>query len=355
MAPVRRRKGGGEGLCSFQKPPPRVLRELDFPSGWLPLLFPPAHLAISLRVDRCWSGVEKEEGGVVVVGAEGIGRAPCGMGFTCLCYRSNGRHVTKHDSPVGYKGLGRGMEVVGVDGARGEISLGAYALGWCAGRVTRDRRAAPVYDRPRDRPDTPSRASQTAPCVKATTVAERLARSPPTKANRAQSPAESPDFRKWESCRTMPLIGGASRGSPFSLQSPSSALKTSLLRAVQIYSLLPASRGVHVGKLYHSKGAAVAERLACSPSTKANRVQSPTGSPDLREWESCRKTPLVGGSSRDLPLPLPPPLRRRSIFTSIALIGSQDLAVKSRPNLFTVSFKVVQFRMQGENMLLPLT
>ncbi|KAJ8896487.1 hypothetical protein PR048_001831 [Dryococelus australis] len=36
-------------------------------------------------------------------------------------------------------------------------------------------------------------------------VAERLARSPPTKANLVQSPAGSPDFCKWESCRTMPL------------------------------------------------------------------------------------------------------------------------------------------------------
>ncbi|KAJ8873455.1 hypothetical protein PR048_024272 [Dryococelus australis] len=43
------------------------------------------------------------------------------------------------------------------------------------------------------------------------TVAERLTRSPPTKANQAQSPAGSPDFRKWESCRTMPLVGGFSR------------------------------------------------------------------------------------------------------------------------------------------------
>ncbi|KAJ8872332.1 hypothetical protein PR048_025936 [Dryococelus australis] len=48
------------------------------------------------------------------------------------------------------------------------------------------------------------------------TVAERLARSPPTKANRAQPPAGSPDFRKWEQCRTMPLVGGFSRGSPAS-------------------------------------------------------------------------------------------------------------------------------------------
>ncbi|KAJ8867035.1 hypothetical protein PR048_032897 [Dryococelus australis] len=40
---------------------------------------------------------------------------------------------------------------------------------------------------------------------------------PPTKANRVQSPAGSLDFRKWESCWTMPLVGGFSRGSPVSL------------------------------------------------------------------------------------------------------------------------------------------
>ncbi|KAJ8898442.1 hypothetical protein PR048_003802 [Dryococelus australis] len=46
------------------------------------------------------------------------------------------------------------------------------------------------------------------------TVAERLARSPPTKANRVQSPAGSPDFPKWKSCQTMPLVGGLSLASP---------------------------------------------------------------------------------------------------------------------------------------------
>ncbi|KAJ8872477.1 hypothetical protein PR048_026083 [Dryococelus australis] len=48
----------------------------------------------------------------------------------------------------------------------------------------------------------------------------RLARPPPTKANRVQSPAGSPDFRKWESCRTMPLVGGFSRGLPSSRGGP---------------------------------------------------------------------------------------------------------------------------------------
>ncbi|KAJ8872782.1 hypothetical protein PR048_026398 [Dryococelus australis] len=84
--------------------------------------------------------------------------------------------------------------------------------------------------------------------LKASSLEPRLTRSPPTKANWVQSPSGSPDFRKWESCRTMPLVGGFSRGSPvspplhsgaapYSLQSPSSALKTSLLRAAQISSL----------------------------------------------------------------------------------------------------------------------
>ncbi|KAJ8876820.1 hypothetical protein PR048_021267 [Dryococelus australis] len=64
--------------------------------------------------------------------------------------------------------------------------------------------------------------------------------SPPTKANRARFPAELlPYSRKWESCRTMPLAGGFSRGSPvppafespFSSRYPPSALNTSKLRA----------------------------------------------------------------------------------------------------------------------------
>ncbi|KAJ8877409.1 hypothetical protein PR048_021863 [Dryococelus australis] len=48
-------------------------------------------------------------------------------------------------------------------------------------------------------------------------VAVRLACSDPTEMNRAQSPVGPfPDFRMWESCRTMPLVRGFSRGSPFS-------------------------------------------------------------------------------------------------------------------------------------------
>ncbi|KAJ8896473.1 hypothetical protein PR048_001817 [Dryococelus australis] len=47
-------------------------------------------------------------------------------------------------------------------------------------------------------------------------VVERLVRSPPIKVNRVQSPAWSPDFRMWESCWMMSLVGGISWGSPVS-------------------------------------------------------------------------------------------------------------------------------------------
>ncbi|KAJ8873891.1 hypothetical protein PR048_024727 [Dryococelus australis] len=50
------------------------------------------------------------------------------------------------------------------------------------------------------------------PRARKATVAERFARSPPTKANRVQSSAGSPESCTWESCRTMPLVGGFSRG-----------------------------------------------------------------------------------------------------------------------------------------------
>ncbi|KAJ8871310.1 hypothetical protein PR048_027627 [Dryococelus australis] len=59
----------------------------------------------------------------------------------------------------------------------------------------------------------------------------------------------TPDFRMWETCRTMPLVGGFSRGSPVRpclfvpallqthLASPLSPPKTTTLRAAQISSL----------------------------------------------------------------------------------------------------------------------
>ncbi|KAJ8871348.1 hypothetical protein PR048_027665 [Dryococelus australis] len=69
-------------------------------------------------------------------------------------------------------------------------------------------------------------------------------------------------------------------------------------------------------------------RSACSPPTKENRVQPPAGSLDFRKWDSCRTIPLAGGFSRGSPAPS---FRRRSIITSTALIGSEDLDRRCRP------------------------
>ncbi|KAJ8872414.1 hypothetical protein PR048_026018 [Dryococelus australis] len=80
-----------------------------------------------------------------------------------------------------------------------------------------------------------------------------------------------------------------------------------------------------------------------SPLTWANRFRFPTGShPDFRMWDSCRTMPLVGGFSRGFPVL--PPFHSGTVPYSphFILVGSQDLDVKSRPNLFTHSrlFKV---------------
>ncbi|KAJ8883007.1 hypothetical protein PR048_014846 [Dryococelus australis] len=110
--------------------------------------------------------------------------------------------------------------------------------------------------------------------------------------------------------------------------------------ALRIYIPLPTTsvgcerRFAHKRILWYAE-ATVAERLAHSPPTKANRAHSPDGSLDFRKWESCRAMPLVGGFPRRAPAFPAPSFQRRSIFTSNTLIGSQDFAVKSRPNLFT--------------------
>ncbi|KAJ8883356.1 hypothetical protein PR048_015199 [Dryococelus australis] len=99
-----------------------------------------------------------------------------------------------------------------------------------------------------------------------------------------------PDFRTRESCRTMPLVGGFSRGSPVS---PSSALKTSMLSAAQISSLTTVRqcvhawirtgrtpRRVHTGRAIRNtdracrtRRRAVAERLPSIPRLRAARRQ----------------------------------------------------------------------------------
>ncbi|KAJ8867254.1 hypothetical protein PR048_031053 [Dryococelus australis] len=56
--------------------------------------------------------------------------------------------------------------------------------------------------------------------------------------------------------------------------------------------------------------------------------------------ESCRTMPLVSGFTQGSPVSPAPSFRCRSIFTYITHIGSQDVAVDSRTNLFSYSLKV---------------
>ncbi|KAJ8873349.1 hypothetical protein PR048_026983 [Dryococelus australis] len=237
------------------------------------------------------------------------------------------------------------------------------------------------------------------------TVAQGLGCSPPTKANRVRVPSWSlPVCARGKSRRTVPLIGGFSRGSPVSpahlirhcsgveildesrrflaiprerckwpvhgeknagivavYSSPSPQVITSMNSASEQVTamniVLRADEGEvrwkcsSAGMQEHGKkkitkkthpppamsntiGFEVAERLACSRSTKASRVQSPSVSlPDFRMWESCRTIPLVGRFSRGSAVSNTPSFRRCSILVSITLTGSQDISVKSSPNL----------------------
>ncbi|KAJ8893759.1 hypothetical protein PR048_006359 [Dryococelus australis] len=71
---------------------------------------------------------------------------------------------------------------------------------------------------------------------------------------------------------------------------------------------------------------------------QTNRVLFSVGSPpDFRMRKSWWTKPLVGGFSRRSHVFPALSFRRFSIHTSITLIGSQDIAVKSNPNLFTHS------------------
>ncbi|KAJ8875468.1 hypothetical protein PR048_023363 [Dryococelus australis] len=177
-------------------------------------------------------------------------------------------------------------------------------------------------------------------------VAERLARSPPTKAIQAPSPAGSPVFRMWESCRTMPLVGGLSRGYPASPAPP--FWRCSILTPIALIGSEDLAVKSRPNIFTHSATKAaglVFKRLAWSPPTKANRARSPAGSlRDFRKCESCRTIPLVGGFSRGSSLhsgAAPYSLR----FT---LIGCQGLDVKSRPKYLHSFTLRVSERVRGD-------
>ncbi|KAJ8866649.1 hypothetical protein PR048_032510 [Dryococelus australis] len=76
----------------------------------------------------------------------------------------------------------------------------------------------------------------------------------------------------------------------------------------------------------------------------------PSGSlPDFRMWESCRTIPMVDGFSRGSPVSLAP------YSPQITLIGSKDLSVKGRPNLFTSLDDLLSMIYMSSTALPPLT
>ncbi|KAJ8867550.1 hypothetical protein PR048_031352 [Dryococelus australis] len=189
-----------------------------------------------------------------------------------------------------------------------------------------------------------------------------------TLASHQGEPGSIPDFRKWESCRTMSLSCGFSRGSPVSPDPPlrrrfiltSITLIGSQDLAVnnrqKVYSLthscvwlLTIRNGelhrydgntprlvrrsdealevrVSVARIAPSlldfgraaspekEGAAVAERFACSPPTKANRVQSPAVS--LRIFASGNRAGLVFSGMSRFSRPCIPPLLHPRLTSS---------------------------------------
>ncbi|KAJ8869146.1 hypothetical protein PR048_030714 [Dryococelus australis] len=62
--------------------------------------------------------------------------------------------------------------------------------------------------------------------------------------------------------------------------------------------------------------------------------------PESHKWESCRTMPLIGGFSRGVSQMNPPNFRVSTPYSPrFTLIGSQDLDVKSCPNIFNPSIK----------------
>ncbi|KAJ8885712.1 hypothetical protein PR048_011910 [Dryococelus australis] len=147
--------------------------------------------------------------------------------------------------------------------------------------------------------------------------------------------------RMWESCRTMPMIAGFPRGPPVSHAPLIPALLQTHLNTQQPLSqhfLHPISvRAQHAQRTinYHNQLELQFTALIEQTHTRqmilgSNRSRStPWNEQEFRIPARCSMTQATRWPAYC------------SIFTSITLIGSQDLAVKSRPNLFTSYFKYI--------------
>ncbi|KAJ8895233.1 hypothetical protein PR048_000558 [Dryococelus australis] len=166
-------------------------------------------------------------------------------------------------------------------------------------------------------------------------VTKRLDCPPSTKANRVQSPAGSlPDSRKWESCRTMPLVGGVFNGDlPFPPPLHSGAAPFSLR------STLIGSQDLVVKS--RPNLSAQHKRSNCDIDFIMVRLLAfLLGEPGSSPGGAAPGLSHVGIASNDA--------AGRRVFSGISsspcpsiphptVIGSQDLGVKSRSNLYSIT------------------
>ncbi|KAJ8889580.1 hypothetical protein PR048_009080 [Dryococelus australis] len=122
---------------------------------------------------------------------------------------------------------------------------------------------------------------------------------------------------------------------PVIIKCSSAKLKLTLLRklASEICEYRIVARSVRRGRinatLALSRWMVHEEWLGYSPPTYVTRARSPAGS--LLDYRMCRTMSLVGGFSQGSPVFAAP------YSPHFALIGSQDLNIKGRPNLLTQS------------------
>ncbi|KAJ8875276.1 hypothetical protein PR048_023171 [Dryococelus australis] len=147
-------------------------------------------------------------------------------------------------------------------------------------------------------------------------------------------------------CRKWALDNGGTRQGPFAAAAPRFQPAPRHEHPLPFLFGSPASRGARDVGAAHAHN-----RLLVRTSQQNNKINTlilldqitSLKCRSLRIFacvESCRTMPFVGGFSRGFPVSLALSFRHCSIHTSITLIGSQDLDVKSRPNLFTHFIKM---------------
>ncbi|KAJ8891943.1 hypothetical protein PR048_004502 [Dryococelus australis] len=141
----------------------------------------------------------------------------------------------------------------------------------------------------------------------------------------------TPDFRMWESCRTWPVVGGFSRGSPVS---PAlSFWRCSILTSITLIGCQDHDVKSRPNLFTHSlcplNFYPKSLRLDYSPPAKVNRVKSPTGG---YRAARCRWS---AGFLGNLPFPMSVRSGTAPFSPDFTLIDFQALDVESRANLST--------------------